>query len=149
MQRAHKARRRLTCVLPLPVCPYAKHVAIPLSNIHSTSGFAVYLPTGPTAGHARLNTHTHSSTLLFNTLDSSRQYCWESARFSQPIIGLAETIDDRLRNRFVGHHFQNSRAWTVWRGNDISHHSIRDTDQNLSNVDVVLYRRRCDIILCE
>lgn len=32
-----------TCVLPLPVCPYAKQVAIPRSNIHSTSGFAVYL----------------------------------------------------------------------------------------------------------
>lgn len=32
-----------TWVLPLPVCPYAKHVAIPLSNMVSTSGRAVNL----------------------------------------------------------------------------------------------------------
>ena len=30
------------------------------------------------------------------------------------------------------------------RGSDIGCHSIRDIDQNLSNVDVVLYRRHCD-----
>ena len=33
----------LTCVLPLPVCPYAKHVAMPFSNILSTNGLAVNL----------------------------------------------------------------------------------------------------------
>ena len=36
-------------------------------------------------------------------------------------------------------------TWTVGRGSDIDHHSIRDVDQNLSSVDVVLYRRHCDI----
>lgn len=33
----------LTCVFPLPVCPYAKQVAIPLSKMVSTSGWAVNL----------------------------------------------------------------------------------------------------------
>lgn len=33
----------LTWVFPLPVWPYAKHVAIPWLKIVSTSGFAVYL----------------------------------------------------------------------------------------------------------
>lgn len=33
----------LTCVFPLPVCPYAKQVAIPLSNMVSTNGRAVNL----------------------------------------------------------------------------------------------------------
>ena len=58
---------------------------------------------------------------------------------------VGPTIDDRLHNRFVGRHFENIRSWTVGRGSDISDHSIRDVDKNLSNVDVVLYRRRCDI----
>jgi len=34
-----------TCVLPLPVWPYAKHVAIPPEKAHSTNGWAVYLQT--------------------------------------------------------------------------------------------------------
>ena len=53
----------------------------------------------------------------------------ESTRFSQPIIGFAEPIDDRLHNWFVGRHFENFRTWTVGRGSDIGHHSIRDIDQ--------------------
>lgn len=38
--------QKLTCVFPLPVCPYAKHVAIPLSKMVSTSGWAVNLQGG-------------------------------------------------------------------------------------------------------
>ena len=49
-------------------------------------------------------------------------------RFSQPIIGLAEPIDDRLHNRLLERHFFKFRTWTVGRGNDIRHHSIRDVD---------------------
>lgn len=44
----HRSVFLRTCVLPLPVCPYAKQVAIPRSNIHSTSGLAVYLEKGAT-----------------------------------------------------------------------------------------------------
>lgn len=33
----------MVCVLPEPVCPYAKHVAMPPSNIVCTKGLAVYL----------------------------------------------------------------------------------------------------------
>ena len=64
--------------------------------------------------------------------------CFESARFSQPIIGLAEPIDDRLHNRFrfMGRHDENFRTWTVRRGNEISHHSIRDID--LSIIGMIL-----------
>ena len=62
--------------------------------------------------------------------------CWELARFSQPIIGLAEPIDDQLHHiRFVGRHSENLRTWTVGRGNDISHHSIRDLD--LSSIAMI------------
>ena len=46
----------------------------------------------------------------------------ESTRFSQSIIGLAEPIDDRLHNWFLGRHFEN------FRGSDIGHHYIRDID---------------------
>ena len=69
----------------------------------------------------------------------------ESAQYSQPIIGLAEPIDDRLHDRFVGCRFENFRTWMVGRGIDINRHSIRDIDQNLPNADVVLYCRHCDI----
>ena len=48
---------------------------------------------------------------------------WQSDRFSQPITGLAEQIDDRLHNRFMGHHVENFRKWTVGRGSDASHDS--------------------------
>ena len=69
---------------------------------------------------------------------------WESARFSRPIIGLAEPIDDRLRNWFVGLSDIilkiSAHRPTVGRGSDIGsdHRFIRDIDQNLSDVDVVL-----------
>ena len=39
----HTRNMLLTWVFPLPVWPYAKHVAIPWLKIVSTSGFAVYL----------------------------------------------------------------------------------------------------------
>ena len=45
----------------------------------------------------------------------------------------------------MGRHFENFHTWTVGRGRDISDHSITDAEQNLSNVDVVLYRQRSDI----
>ena len=39
-----------------------------------------------------------------------------------------------------------AHGWTVaGQGSDIGHRSVRDVDSNLSNVDVVLYRRHCDI----
>ena len=60
--------------------------------------------------------------------------------FSQPIVGLGEPIDDRLHNQL-----KNFCRWTVGQGSDIGNHSIRDMDRNLSTIDVVLYRRRCDI----
>ena len=41
---------------------------------------------------------------------------------------FGRTIDDRLHKRFMGRHFEYFRTWTVGRGNDISHHSIRDLD---------------------
>ena len=71
--------------------------------------------------------------------------CWGSATFPQLIIGIAEPIDDRSHNRFMGRHFENFRTWIVGRGIDINHHSIRDIDQNLPNADVVLYCRHGDI----
>ena len=76
---------------------------------------------------------------------SNGSVTWESARFSQPIIGVTESIDYRLHNQFVGRHFEFFCTWTVGRGTDISNHSIGNIDQNLLNVDVVLYRAHCDI----
>ena len=45
--------------------------------------------------------------------------------------GSIFTTDDRLRNRFVGRHFESFRTWTVGRGNDIDHHSVRDIDLSI------------------
>ena len=39
-----------------------------------------------------------------------RYWCWQSARCSQPIVGRAEAIDDRLRNRFMGRRCENFRT---------------------------------------
>ena len=80
---------------------------------------------------------------------SDSRSSWESARFSQPIIGTAEPIDDRLHNRFMGRHFENFRTWTVGQGIDINHHSIRDINTNLPNADVVLHHQHCDICVID
>ena len=64
---------------------------------------------------------------------------------SQLIIGLAKSIDDRLHNRFMGRYFENLRTWALGREIDVGRHCIRDMDHNLSTIDVVLYRRHCDI----
>ena len=45
---------------------------------------------------------------------------------------MAEPIDDRLHNRFIGRDFFNFRTWMVGRGNDISHHSIKDIDLSIT-----------------
>ena len=41
---------------------------------------------------------------------------------------VVNQLGDLLRNRLMGRHFLNFRTWTVGRGNDINHHSIRDID---------------------
>ena len=48
--------------------------------------------------------------------------CWEA------FTGLAEPIDDRSHNLFMGRHFENYWTRTVGRGHVISHHSIMDID---------------------
>ena len=58
-----------------------------------------------------------------------------TVQFSQSIIGLAESIDDPLHNRFTGRHFFNFRTWTVGRGSDIGHRPSIHWE----------YYRHCDI----
>ena len=67
----------------------------------------------------------------------------ESARFSQPIIGFAKSIDDRLHNLLK---ISSNRRWDEGVISAITPLALGIyIAQNLPNVDVVLYHRHCDI----
>ena len=84
------------------------------------------------------------TSFVVSTADKRQKSHSVSRALGNSSIFTTEPFDVRLRDRFVGRHFENFRTWTVGRGIDIDHY-IRDTDQNVPNAHIVLYRRHCDI----
>ena len=86
------------------------------------------------------------TSFVVSTADKRQKSHSVSRALGNGSIFTTEPFDVRLRDRFVGRHFENFRTWTVGRGIDIDHHSIRAIlDQNVPNAHIVLYHRHCDI----
>ena len=109
------------------VLPYCNEIMMMLLENLGVRGPAPQTPRHATPTSHSVCTHRRENLVVgshldevFLTIESTQAgSVRESGRFSQPIVCLAEPIDDRLHNRFVRRHFENLRTSTVGPGDII------------------------------